>query len=287
MSGLGACWRPAVALVTGLITVLAVGAAFAAEAVLTVNVAGRVETHAAAALLAHPSVVTVSIPADVSYKRPMSYQAVPMAALLGGVPADASVRFVAGDGFVATITADLLLATRDDGPRAFLAIESPDVPWPPLRVGESISAGPFYLIWTHPERGLIVPEQWPYGVMRIEQTQPLAQRFPALVPAGGITVDASVKRGYAVAAKNCLVCHTLNLAGDGRVGPDLNVPFNPTEYFRLDALRRVIRDPQSLRRWPGARMPGFSPAVLSDRDLNDLLAYLRHMANRKVAAPAK
>jgi mono/diheme cytochrome c family protein len=287
MSSRATLLRAVMVLVAGLLAGLVVGPAFAAEAILTVNVAGRTETHAAAALLAHPSVVTVSIPADVSYRRPMTYQAVPMATLLAGVPADASVRFVAGDGFATTITADLLLATRDDGPRAFLAVESPDAPWPPLRVGEPTSAGHFYLVWTHPERGLIVPEQWPYSVSRIEQTQPLAQRFPALAPAAGLTVDASVKRGYAVAAKNCLVCHTLNLAGDGRVGPDLNVPFNPTEYLRLDALRRVIRDPQSLRRWPGTRMPGFSPAVLSDRDLNDLLAYLRHMANRKVAAPVK
>src|SRR5881392_899523 len=121
--------------------------------------------------------------------------------------------------------------------------------------------------------------------MRIEEALPLAQRFPAIVPPPGIAADASVKRGFAVAVKNCLVCHTLNLGGDASVGPDLNVPFNPTEYLRADALRRLIRDPQSLRRWPGARMPGFSSAVLSDRDLNDLLAYLRNMADRKVPVP--
>ena len=89
-----------------------------------------------------------------------------------------------------------------------------------------------------------------------------------------------------MAVKNCLVCHTLNLGGDANVGPDLNVPFNPTEYLRADALRRLIRDPQSLRRWPAAKMPGFDVSVLSDRELNDVLAYLRYMATRKVAAAA-
>jgi mono/diheme cytochrome c family protein len=88
--------------------------------------------------------------------------------------------------------------------------------------------------------------------------------------------------------KNCIVCHTLNLGGDGWMGPDLNVPFSATEYMRADALRRFVRDPQSLRRYPGTRMPGFDTATLSDRELSDLFDYLRHMANRKVVlSPAK
>jgi mono/diheme cytochrome c family protein len=86
--------------------------------------------------------------------------------------------------------------------------------------------------------------------------------------------------------KNCSVCHTLNLGGDATVGPDLNVPYNPTEYMRVDALRLLIRNPQSLRRWPAAKMPAFETRLLSDRDLTDLLAYLRHMADRKVTVPA-
>ena len=69
----------------------------------------------------------------------------------------------------------------------------------------------------------------------------------------------------------------------------------PTSTFRsirpntcaLDALRRLIRDPQSLRRWPAAKMPAFDVAMLSDRELNDVLAYLRYMANRKVDGAAR
>jgi hypothetical protein len=45
--------------------------------------------------------------------------------------------------------------------------------------------------------------------------------------------------------------------------------------MRLDAPRRLIRDPQSLRRWPGAKMPGVNALVMSDCDLYDMLAYLR------------
>ncbi len=81
--------------------------------------------------------------------------------------------------------------------------------------------------------------------------------------------------------RTCLACHTLNGQGDAQLGPDLNIPHSPTEYFRQDLLRSYIRDPQSLRRWPQARMPGFDRQALSDADLEALLAYLRHMAARR------
>lgn len=81
--------------------------------------------------------------------------------------------------------------------------------------------------------------------------------------------------------KNCLACHRLNAAGDAQFGPDLNLPHNPTEYFQADYLRRYIRDPQSLRQWPQAKMPGFTETVINDSELDALLAYLRHMVTRK------
>jgi hypothetical protein len=36
-----------------------------------------------------------------------------------------------------------------------------------------------------------------------------------------------------------------------------------------------------MRRWPQAKMPPSTLASLSDAELDDLLAYLRHMAGRK------
>jgi mono/diheme cytochrome c family protein len=254
----------------------------ASEPALTVAVGGKSVTHTAGELAAQPDVATVTIPMDVAYGRGMTYRAIPVAALLPGVGPAASIRFTAGDGFAASLPAALLLAKADSGARAWLAIESRDAPWPPLRAGDAASAGPFYLVWTQPERGRIVPEQWPYRIARIEEAAPLAVRFPAIAPAAGLAADSPVNRGFAAFTRNCIVCHTINLGGDATIGPDLNVPFNPTEYLRLDALRRMIRDPQSLRRSPATRMPAFDTSVLSDRELNDLLAYLRYMANRKV-----
>ena len=65
------------------------------------------------------------------------------------------------------------------------------------------------------------------------------------------------------------------------MGPDLNMPHNPTEYFQPGYLRKLIRDPQSLRQWPQAKMPGFTESVLSEQELDALLAYLGHMAKRR------
>jgi mono/diheme cytochrome c family protein len=259
--------------------------AAASEPELTVVAGGRMATYAPASLLALPTATHVTIPGDVAYKHDMNFRAVPLAALLAGVAPDETIRFVANDGYVTTLAAAPLLA-RGNGAVAYLAIEPPDAPWPPLKAGESATAGPFYVVWVHPELGRIQPGQWPYQVARIESVAPLVKRYPMLAPAIGLSAQDPIRHGFAAYEKYCSACHTLNLGGDATIGPDLNVPYNPTEYLRVDALRRLIRDPQSLRRWQAAKMPNFPAETLSDRELTDLLAYLRHMADRKVALPA-
>jgi len=73
----------------------------------------------------------------------------------------------------------------------------------------------------------------------------------------------------------------MNQAGEASAGPDLNLPMNPTEYFTDTGLRALIRDPRSVRVWPEQRMPSFAKEDLSDEELELILAYLRHMADRK------
>lgn len=261
-------------------------AALAASPELTIVIGERTVKHTIEALLANPATTTITIPQDVSYKRAMTYRALPLATLLQGVGREDSVKFVASDGFAATISAALLLATADDGARAYVALEPPAARWPPLKAGSPATAGPFYLVWLRPERARIVPEQWPYQIASIQDVAPIAVRFPALVPAANVQPSDPIRRGLTVFTTNCIVCHTLNLAGDAKVGPDLNVPFSPTDYMREEFLRRQIRDPRSLRVWADARMPGFDTNAISDRDLDDLVAYLYYMAKRKVDVPA-
>ncbi len=271
---------PCVALCAALAQTVA-----ASEPELTIVVNGRMATYAPASLLAMPTATSVTIPGDVAYKRDMTYRAVPLSALLAGVGTDETIRFVAADGYVATLPAAPLLA-RGDGAVAYLAIEPTDMPWPPLKAGESATAGPFSVVWVRPDQAGIRPAQWPYQVARIESVAPLVRRYPMLAPAPAVSALDPIRHGFAAYEKYCSTCHTLNLGGDSSIGPDLNVPYNPTEYMRVDALRRLIRDPQSLRRWQAAKMPKFPIATLSDRELTDLLAYLRHMADRKVVLPA-
>ncbi len=230
-------------------------------------------------LLKHPQVQTLTIKNDVSYKKDMTYRAVPVAALLTGIKPDDHLQAVALDGFAAELSAAPLLNTKSA--RAWLAIEDPAQPWPPLSEGKH-SAGPFYLVWTDPQAGNISPEQWPFQVASIKRMAPVAERFPALLPDPALKANDPVNQGFALFQKNCLACHRLNGAGDAQFGPDLNIPYNPTEYFGADFLKRYIRDPQSLRQWPQAKMPGFSAEVLPEGDLQLLIGYLQHMAGRKI-----
>ena len=246
----------------------------AAELLLEIN--GQQTRYSTEQLLKQAQ--AIQIPADVAYKRAMTYQAVPVASLLPGVNAGDQLQAVASDGFAAELPAAPLL--NREGARAWVAIEDPAQPWPRLSSNKP-SAGPFYLVWTHPQASAISPEQWPFQVTRIKRLAPVAERFPALRPDPALASDDPVNRGFALFQKNCLACHRLNGAGDAQFGPDLNLPYSPTEYFGADFLKRYIRDPQSLRHWPQAKMPGFNASILPDEQLAWLVEYLTHMAGRK------
>ncbi|MGY2398869.1 c-type cytochrome [Pseudomonas sp. SDO5271_S396] len=250
----------------------------ASAASLTLELDHASTTWQTADLLKRADAQTVQIIGDVSYKRTMTYRAVPLAALLPGLQPNDHLQAVALDGFAAELAAAPLLQTS--GARAWLAVEDPAQPWPALAPGKP-SAGPFYLVWTDPQAGAISPEQWPFQLSVIKQLKTVAERFPALLPDPKLPANDPINQGFALFQKNCLACHRLNGAGDAQVGPDLNIPYNPTEYFGGDFLKRYIRDPQSLRHWPQAKMPAFATSVLPDSELELLVGYLKHMAGRK------
>ncbi|MBN8922716.1 MAG: cytochrome C [Rhodanobacter sp. 68-29] len=251
--------------------------AHAAE--LRIDLGRGTTTWTTAQLLARADASPVAIPDDVAFGRPMRYRAVPLHALLPGLRPDQHLQFVASDGFAAEIPADAILNRQ--GAQAWLAIEDPAHPWPALAENHN-GAGPFYLVWTDPKAAHISPEQWPYQLAAIRLLSGVEARFPAIVPQAGANAD--VRKGFAVFKRTCFACHTMNGAGDAKLGPDLNIPHNPTEYLRADLLRGFIRNPQSLRRWPEAKMQGFpTQEALSDDDLDAVLAYLRYMAKHKAA----
>lgn len=251
--------------------------ALAKEAFVSLTFADRTVQLSRSELLASPDLRVIDIPASADYRQPMRYQAIPLARLIPK-PASESVQFKASDGFVANIPSGLLYGPS----QPWLAIESPLTPWPPLS-RDNQSAGPFHLVWLMPEKAGISPEQWPYRIISIAEAPALEKRFPALLP--NTSANSPAQRGLRVFLANCSTCHTLNGAGDAAVGPDLNEPHNPTEYFQAPFLRKLIRAPASVRNWGQRIMPGFSPSVLTDAQLDDLLAYLRQMALQRVAKP--
>jgi len=247
---------------------------------LTVDMGHGARTWTTAQLLARADAQQVTIPDDVAFHRSMQYRAVPLAALLPRLAPGDRLQFVAGDGFAVDIPADLIL--NRGHAQAWLAVEDPQQPWPPLP-GNKGHAGPFYVVWTHPASAKVSSEQWPYQVARIQRTAAMAERFPATAPQASVPADSPVRHGYLVFQRTCFACHTLNGEGDAQMGPDLNIPHNPTEYLSAAMLRAFIRNPQSLHHWPQAKMTGFpTQASLSDADLDTLLAYLRYMSQHKV-----
>ena len=256
----------------------------AAETSLAVMVGGETRNFTRAALLARSDVTTIKLPFDITYRGPMTYRAVPVAALLAGmkVPPDSVIEAVALDGFTAQLPLDLVLNSDESKAVAWLAIEEREHPWPPVP-GKDVSAGPFYIVWTGAEVASIRSEQWPFQMAKLESQPSPASRWPALSVDPALPPTDPVRAGQALFVVQCLTCHKLNEAGAADVGPDLNLPQNPTEYLTPKGLHDLIRDPKAVRTWPAQAMPPFPADYLSDREIDLVIAYLKHMAGRKIA----
>ncbi|WP_293778971.1 cytochrome c [uncultured Oxalicibacterium sp.] len=229
-------------------------------------------------LLRHPEIRTITIDDDPVYHRSMTYRAIPLKAIVRQVSAIDTLQVVATDGFVANIRGELLRAEAEP----WIAIEPANAPWPERKPGSG-SAGAFYLVWLHPEKAGITSEQWPFQIASLRNVEALTVRYPQLLPklAATDTRYASVQRGLPLFTTHCASCHRMNGGGDAAIGPDLNLPANPTEYFQESWLRKLIRDPASVRHWAQSSVPGFSEKTLNEDELDDLLAYLQQMAQQR------
>lgn len=255
-------------------------AAAAGEPLLHLEIGGHEAEVSGSELLARPEAAEILVPRDVAYGREMRYRALPLDALLEGfaLPPGEVLEMVATDGFAAHFPVDLL-APGEGGAEAWLAVETAEAPWPPLP-GKEASAGPFYLVWLRPEASGVRSEQWPYAVATIRSVPSPASRWPEIAVDPALPATDPIRAGQELFVVQCMACHTLNGAGSASMGPDLNHPANPTDYFTPEALRLLIRDPAALRSWPAMQMPAFDEEMLSERELDQILAYLAHMAGR-------
>jgi mono/diheme cytochrome c family protein len=251
------------------------------EPTITVTIGNDTRSFTRGELLARPDATTIQVARDIAYRMPMTYRAVPVASLLAGMapPPDSVLEAVALNGFVAQLPPDLLLKTDESKAVAWLAIEPAEHPWP-LIPGKDLSAGPFYIVWTGAEVERIRSEQWPYQLAKLVSQPSPVSRWPTLAVNSALPPNDPVRAGQALFVVQCLTCHKLNGAGSADVGPDLNLPQNPTEYLTPQGLHDLIRNPKAVRTWPAQIMPALA-GYLSDHEIELIIAYLKHMAGRK------
>ncbi len=252
----------------------------AAEPVFTIQSAAKTKSWSTSELLklAQP----VDVGTDVTYQKVLSkFQAVPVYELLEGFQFKNGdmLQFHCVDQFSAPLDKDLLLSRDPRKAIAFLAVEDPKKPWPMIPKKKT-SAGPFYLIWKNAAASKIGSEQWPFQVVSFSVKGSLKETYPLIHPQENSS--QTVRNGFQIFTKNCFSCHKINGQGLANMGPDLNIPMNPTEYWQKQAFPQLVRDPQQVRTWPTLQMNvHFSAQDISDQEIDQLWAYLQHMAKNK------
>ena len=228
----------------------------------------------------------ITLTEDPHYpQQSVIFEAIPAKALFDGVtiPENSTVEFTASDGFSGVVESKRFFNEEANQSHAYIAIESPEHKWKKSRPKDPTDLGPFYLVWENPKASQIVGEEWPYQLVSLELKTDIASQFPHLQPDAKLSANDPVRRGMKIFLQNCFSCHTLNREGTSHMGPDLNVPYNPTEYFKADFFEKYVRSVESVHVWPENKMSTFPKDALSDSDFKDLKAYLTHMSKHKVA----
>jgi mono/diheme cytochrome c family protein len=267
-----------------LLVLIALAACFAASISgaqsqsLTISDRGSSKSYTARELLALPDVRVITLP-DPVYRRPMTYQAVAVADLLKGmaIGPDDYVQVGASDNFSVGIPARLLLERAPDQPRAFLAVESPDAPWPVIP-GKQTSAGRFYVVWQLAGAAKISTEYWAYATVALAVTDSPYKRWGGLAVGNDVPAADPARRGLDRFVAVCMACHRFNGAGEATLGPDLADPMNPVDYFQLPALRKFLLNPKSVLNWPEQKMQPANAMGLSEDDIDSIIAWLTYKA---------
>ena len=251
----------------------------------TLTVTGRTSnrTFTQKVLLANPAIRSVTV-ADPVYRRTMTYRAIPLAELLKGTgigPQD-HLQARATDNFSVAIPGRLAASADTAQVEAFLAIEDPEAPWPAIPgKPDKGSAGPFYIIWRRAPSIQISPEYWAYRLAALAVTDSPLKRWPGLAVGADVPAGDPLRTGLDRFVALCMACHRFNGDGEGEQGPDLGRPINVTDYFQIPALKKLIRNPASVRQWPEQKMPGFDRAALSDSDLDAIVDWLAYKAKQR------
>jgi mono/diheme cytochrome c family protein len=260
--------------------------AWAQSPTLTVQGKGKgreaTRTYTQRELLAHPAIRDVTL-SDPVYRRTMTYRAIAMVELLKGIGpgADDYVQARAIDDFSVSIPGSFFAAAAAPEVEAFLAVEDPMAPWPPIPGKPGESAGPFYVVWRLAPKASISSEFWAYRLAALTVTDSPARRWPVLAVGPEVPAGSPIRTGLDRFVEVCMACHRFDGAGEGEQGPDLGRPMVVTQYFQIPALKKLVRDPASVRQLPGQKMPGFDRSRLSDSDLDAIVDWLQYKAGQR------
>lgn len=255
---------------------------------LSIRVKAKHYSFSRSNLLSMKGITHISMNNNRAYpKIPMTYTAIKLSELLQPYaikPTD-TLEFIAADGFCVLIPAGKIMNGDKRYSIAYLAIE-PATKWPLLKYNTGTTAGPYDVIWLHPEKSYISDEYWVWSIIKIVVHKKLNSKLvPAKPNIKNRKMQNHIGRGYDIYISHCAGCHSINHIGKGVIGPDLNLPKNPVEYYpNDDLLKKFIRDPQSVRVIKYDRMSGSNEQFLSNSDLNDLIGYFHYMANHKVSS---
>ena len=209
---------------------------------------------------------------DPLYGRRKRYRAVPIKNLLTEAYGPAWIEDGVGEFFFESLDGErshaaVPVLSADGG---MLAFEDADVPDWEETAKEKTKPGPFYLVWTDPERAPSKGYPWPRQIASIKSAL-IEDEYPKAVPRNAAP-KSRAPAGWAIFRRDCISCHAMSGQG-GSVGPDLNEPRGITSYHDKKHLKAYIHKASEFRH---TRMPDFD--ALTKRDLDDLMAYFDFIA---------
>ena len=222
-------------------------------------------------ILTTTEIITASF--DPVFKKVKKYEAIPLKPYLEKLittsnldTANTEIIFLCKDGYNPSMALSKVMQNEP-----YLAIRDLDAQegknWMDTLQGKW---HPFYLVWTNHSEGA-KGYTWPYGLKYLQfKTSDAA--YKAAFP-----LDEEQIAGFELYKEKCMKCHSMNMVG-GVMGPEMNVPKNMTEYWKIEDIKAFVKNPYGYRY--NSKMPPV--ADLKEADLDKIIAYIVYMKGQKI-----